>query len=588
LSDYSKTTNFTAKDALSTGDPNKLVKGADFDTEFDSIATAVATKYDSDDIASQAVAEAGTSNTTVMTPLRTQNWADTWKAENAGMLGDIHALASPGADRLLFWDNSAAAAALLTVSTGLTLSGTTLTSNDSAIVHDSLSGFVANEHIDHSTVSVTAGTGLSGGGTIAATRSINLSHLGIESLADPNADRIAFWDDSAGAFKWLVPSSGISITTTNLNVDHDAATNFVANEHINHTSVSVTAGTGLSGGGTIAATRTINVDMLGLEDLIAPGADRIYMYDQSALAAKFLTVGTNLSISGTTISAPTATLESAINHDNLTGFVANEHINHTSVTLTAGSGLTGGGDISANRTFTVGAGTGITVNANDVALASTAAGTGLTHSSGVLNVIGGNGITANANDIELSSTVPGTGLTMTTGVINVIGGNGITANANDIAITNQSVSTSVPVGFSSGSLTYDPSSLTAFGTSAGVDLDVDDIILEDNGVSKLCPVSQVVTPQVPTVTGTTDTLAESDFGKAIIYSNASITVTLPNSLKTGYWATLIYSGTGTLTLSATTTLRTANSLTACTQQYGSVSVLHVGSNVWYAWGALDS
>lgn len=35
-------------------------------------------------------------------------------------------------------------------------------------------------------------------------------------------------------------------------------------------------------------------------------------------------------------------------------------------TLTAGAGLTGGGDLSANRTFDVGAGTGVQVNANDV------------------------------------------------------------------------------------------------------------------------------------------------------------------------------------------------------------------------------
>src|SRR6185436_2574778 len=40
----------------------------------------------------------------------------------------------------------------------------------------------------------------------------------------------------------------------------------------------------------------------------------------------------------------------------------------TSRTLTAGAGLTGGGDLSADRTFTVGAGAGITVNADDVAL----------------------------------------------------------------------------------------------------------------------------------------------------------------------------------------------------------------------------
>lgn len=40
----------------------------------------------------------------------------------------------------------------------------------------------------------------------------------------------------------------------------------------------------------------------------------------------------------------------------------------TSRTLTAGAGLTGGGDLSADRTFNIGAGNGITVNADDVAL----------------------------------------------------------------------------------------------------------------------------------------------------------------------------------------------------------------------------
>lgn len=44
MSDYTKTTNFTAKDALSSGDPNKVIKGSTFDTEFDALATASATK----------------------------------------------------------------------------------------------------------------------------------------------------------------------------------------------------------------------------------------------------------------------------------------------------------------------------------------------------------------------------------------------------------------------------------------------------------------------------------------------------------------------------------------------------------------
>lgn len=44
-------------------------------------------------------------------------------------------------------------------------------------------------------------------------------------------------------------------------------------------------------------------------------------------------------------------LEGTIVHDNLASIPANDHIDHTGVTLTAGLGLTGSGDISASRTF---------------------------------------------------------------------------------------------------------------------------------------------------------------------------------------------------------------------------------------------
>ena len=43
-------------------------------------------------------------------------------------------------------------------------------------------------------------------------------------------------------------------------------------------------------------------------------------------------------------------------------------------TITAGNGLTGGGDLTSNRTLTVGSGTGITVNANDIAIDSSYTG----------------------------------------------------------------------------------------------------------------------------------------------------------------------------------------------------------------------
>lgn len=44
MSNYTKTTNFTAKDSLPSGDSGKIIRGSDFDTEFDAIATAIATK----------------------------------------------------------------------------------------------------------------------------------------------------------------------------------------------------------------------------------------------------------------------------------------------------------------------------------------------------------------------------------------------------------------------------------------------------------------------------------------------------------------------------------------------------------------
>ena len=62
---------------------------------------------------------------------------------------------------------------------------------------------------------VVAGTGLSGGAT-SGSATLNLSHLGLESLSDPNDDQIVFWDDSAGATAFLDIGSGLAISGTTL------------------------------------------------------------------------------------------------------------------------------------------------------------------------------------------------------------------------------------------------------------------------------------------------------------------------------------------------------------------------------------
>jgi len=60
-------------------------------------------------------------------------------------------------------------------------------------------------------------------------------------------------------------SSWVEIGLSESQIDHDSLNNFVANEHIDHSSVSLSAGTHLTGGGDLTASRTFNVDETGIE-----------------------------------------------------------------------------------------------------------------------------------------------------------------------------------------------------------------------------------------------------------------------------------------------------------------------------------
>lgn len=72
MTDYVKSTNFASKDSLAVGNPLKIVKGTEIDTEFNNIATAVVTKADLNSPAligtpTAPTASAGTSTTQVAT-----------------------------------------------------------------------------------------------------------------------------------------------------------------------------------------------------------------------------------------------------------------------------------------------------------------------------------------------------------------------------------------------------------------------------------------------------------------------------------------------------------------------------------------
>ena len=71
MSNYTKITNFAVKDGLVTGNPAKIIKGTEINTEFDNIASAISSKADANNAALTGIATAvnltvsGTFNATV-------------------------------------------------------------------------------------------------------------------------------------------------------------------------------------------------------------------------------------------------------------------------------------------------------------------------------------------------------------------------------------------------------------------------------------------------------------------------------------------------------------------------------------------
>lgn len=105
--------------------------------------------------------------------------------------------------------------------------------------------------------------------------------------------------------------------------------------------------------------------------------------------------------------------QTKIDHNSLSNFVGNKHIDHTSVTLTAGNGLSGGGDISASRSFAVIANSGLSANATGVFVVPQ---NGLSVNTTGLYVVAGNGIISNTTGVFANV---GSGITIASGAIAV-------------------------------------------------------------------------------------------------------------------------------------------------------------------------
>lgn len=88
-------------------------------------------------------------------------------------------------------------------------------------------------------------------------KSTGIEHLTNSNISDDGTTVTIL---SNAIINGTISSTGTTLVSGSLQISHDSTTGYVANRHIDHTAVSITAGNGLSGGGDISATRTVTLD----------------------------------------------------------------------------------------------------------------------------------------------------------------------------------------------------------------------------------------------------------------------------------------------------------------------------------------
>jgi hypothetical protein len=136
-------------------------------------------------------------------------------------------------------------------------------------------------------ISVVDGDGVAGNPTIASTITQYTDEMAQDALGGAllaSASVVPTYSDATPSFSWAVLPSG---------VDHDLLLNYNLDDHIDHTAVSINTASlsGLAGGGTIAASRSLTLDVSNLtaytsqSTRIAPD-DQATLYDTSATSTK--------------------------------------------------------------------------------------------------------------------------------------------------------------------------------------------------------------------------------------------------------------------------------------------------------------
>lgn len=131
--------------------------------------------------------------------------------------------------------------------------------------------------------------------TSSSEQSISITASQVSDFAEVAQDSIGtiLVDSASIDFTYNDGTPSITAAVLPAGVDHDQLLNFVANEHVDHSSVQIataSGSSGLAGGGDITATRNLSVDINGTTaETSADNADKVLIYDNSATALKSMT-----------------------------------------------------------------------------------------------------------------------------------------------------------------------------------------------------------------------------------------------------------------------------------------------------------